>query len=36
VFGEALGLRMIETMAKKVIYQRTFGVNTLTISLGNR
>ncbi|RKJ81934.1 hypothetical protein D7X33_03110 [Butyricicoccus sp. 1XD8-22] len=32
-FGETLGLRMIEAMAKKVIYQRTFGVNTLTISL---
>lgn len=32
-FGETLGLRMIDSMAKKVTYQRTFGVNTLTISL---
>ncbi|WP_303790277.1 MATE family efflux transporter [Anaerotruncus colihominis] len=31
--GEALGIRMILKLAKSVCYQRTFGVNTLTILL---
>ena len=31
--GEALGIRMILKLAQSVCYQRTFGVNTLTILL---
>jgi len=32
-FGESLGIKMILEMAKKVSYLRTFGVNSLNISL---